>query len=107
MTASPPFRAEIDEALTVLNSALRTHGGGAECTGFDTATVRLRMTGVCAACLFKPVTLQATIAPYIRARLGLGVEVEGARISAEAQQRLAAALADGYDAPTACDSASS
>ncbi len=55
---------------------------------FRLVTVRLRMDGLCAGCLFKPVTTAATIRPFIADRLGLEVQVEGARISDEAEQRL-------------------
>ena len=92
MSAPPLFDTDIDEALAALNLALRTHGGSVECTGLAGNTIRLKMAGLCASCLFKPVTLAATIRPYIRARLGMDVEIEGARISDEAQARLERAL---------------
>lgn len=84
--------AQVQGAVAELNLALRTHGGAVECTGVHGDTVRLRMTGLCAGCLFKPVTTEATIRPFIAERLGMDVEVEGARVSVEAQQRLARAF---------------
>jgi Fe-S cluster biogenesis protein NfuA len=88
-----PSAENVERAIAELNLALRTHGGAVECTGFDSATVRLRMAGLCAGCLFKPVTTAATIRPFIAERLGMNVEVEGARVSAEAEERLARAFA--------------
>jgi hypothetical protein len=59
------------------------------------------MTGLCAGCLFKPVTLSATIAPFVRERLGMEVELGGARISTEARERLERALSSSNEAPAA------
>jgi len=97
MTGVAPHAAEVRSAVTELNLALRTHGGAVECVGVDDDTLRLRMTGLCAACLFKPITMEATIRPFIAERLGLQVEMVGARISAEAQERLERAFADSYE----------
>ncbi len=88
MIGAQPSAEDVERAIADLNLALRTHGGAVECTGFDSVTVKLRMAGLCAGCLFKPVTTAATIGPFIAERLGLQVQVEGARISAEAEQRL-------------------
>jgi Fe-S cluster biogenesis protein NfuA len=88
MIVAQPSAEEVERAIADLNLALRTHGGAVECTGFDSVTVNLRMAGLCAGCLFKPVTTAATIGPFIAERLGLQVQVEGARISEEAEQRL-------------------
>jgi Fe-S cluster biogenesis protein NfuA len=84
---------EVEDAVRELNLALRTHGGAVELVGVDDDMVTLRMVGLCAACLFKPITMEATIRPFIAERLGLQVQMTGARISAEAQERLARALA--------------
>ncbi len=93
MSGDSPREAEIESAVAELNLALRTHGGAVECVGRDGETLRLRMTGLCAGCVFKPVTTEATIRPFILERLGLQVDVEGARVSAEARERLARAFA--------------
>jgi Fe-S cluster biogenesis protein NfuA len=42
---------EVQAALADLNLALRTHGGAVECVGTENGTLRLRMSGLCAACL--------------------------------------------------------
>jgi Fe-S cluster biogenesis protein NfuA len=99
MTREAGSTREVEDAVAQLNLALRTHGGAVECTGVVGTTLKLRMTGLCAGCLFKPVTVAATIAPYIRERLGLEVELEGSRISEEAHQRLVRALAATYEPP--------
>lgn len=88
---------EIADALTELNLALRTHGGSVELVGVDGDTLRLRMIGLCSACLFKPVTTESTIRPFIAQRLGMRVQILGARVSAEAQARMERALAMSYD----------
>lgn len=85
---------EIEDAVRELNLALRTHGGAVEVVGVDEDALTLRMAGLCAACLFKPITLEATIRPFIADRLGMRVQMAGARISAEAQERLERALAE-------------
>ncbi len=99
MSTAAASSAGIAEAIETLNLALRTHGGSVECVGVENGTLSLRMTGLCAACLFKPVTLEATIRPYIRERLAMDVVIEGARISDEAQARLRRALQSSYDPP--------
>ncbi|HVW42846.1 MAG TPA: NifU family protein [Amycolatopsis sp.] len=90
-------RGAIEDAVAELNQALRSHGGGVEWIGTtEQGALRLRMIGMCAGCGFRPVSTAATIRPFFRERLDMAVEVEGARISAEAEQRLAQALAPGY-----------
>lgn len=93
MTSSAPEQSSVDAAVADLNVALRTHGGGVEQVGSATDRVlRLRMTGLCTGCLYKPLTTAATIRPFIQERLGLDVVIDGARISAEAEARVAEAM---------------
>jgi Fe-S cluster biogenesis protein NfuA len=89
--------AEIADAIVELNRALRTHGGSVQLVDVDGDTLRLRMIGLCAACVFKPVTTEATIRPFVAQRLGMQVQVLGARVSAEAQARMERAFAVSYD----------
>lgn len=99
--AAPPQQL-VDETLAELNVVLKTHGGAVEQAGpIEDGVLRLRMGGLCAACMFKPVTTTSTLRPFIRERLGLDVVVEGARISSEAEQRLTTALAPYYESPLA------
>jgi Fe-S cluster biogenesis protein NfuA len=97
MSTEATANLEVEAAIADLNLALRTHGGAVAYVAIEGDTLRLRMDGLCAACLFKPVTLAATIRPYIHERLGMRVELHGARISDEAQTRLQRALAACYE----------
>ena len=55
--------------------------------------VRLRYTGMCTGCPLRPVTTASTVRPALLDVEGIeAVEVEGSRISAEAEARLAAAF---------------
>lgn len=90
----------VDATVSELDRALRTHGGGVELEGHAAdGALRLRMTGLCGGCLYKPMTVAGTIRPFVEDRLGVGVEVVGARISAEAEERLTRALAGSYRPP--------
>jgi Fe-S cluster biogenesis protein NfuA len=101
MMAAPPQLAEVEEAVAELDRAMRSHGGGIEYLGTSPdGALRLKMTGLCQGCLFRPVTVAGTIAPFIEERLGCEVEVQGARISEEAEARLAEHLEHGYVPPT-------
>jgi len=63
--------------------------------------LRLRMVGLCAGCPYRPLTTIGTLRPYVAERLGIALEVEGARVSAEAEERMARALGDSYVPPGA------
>jgi Fe-S cluster biogenesis protein NfuA len=95
--AGAPAEVDVDAAVAELNLALRSHGGAVEHSGFsETGRLRLRMLGMCAGCRYRPMTTAATIRPFIRERLGVDVDVLGARISEEAEERLAKALEGSY-----------
>jgi Fe-S cluster biogenesis protein NfuA len=91
-------RQLLDATLDELNVALRSHGGAVEAVPSDDGALHLRMLGLCAGCLYRPLTTVTTIRPFIAERLGVDVVVEGARISAQAEQRLAAAFGSSYPA---------
>lgn len=100
MTDRPPSQELVERALAELNRALRTHGGAVEQVGaVEDGVLRLRMRGLCGGCAYRPLTTITTIRPFFAERLGLAVEVEGARISAEAEERIAVALSDSYVPP--------
>jgi Fe-S cluster biogenesis protein NfuA len=87
-------RTGIVERLAELAPVLDAHAGGVELVGVDDGVVRLRFTGMCTGCHLRPLTTASTIRPALLALDGItGVEIEGSRISAEAEARLAAALA--------------
>ncbi len=86
--------ADVVTVVAELNLALRTHGGGVEHVETTAeGVVRLRMLGLCAGCLYRPLTMAGTIQPLFAQRTGMKVELLGARISAEAEERIARALA--------------
>jgi Fe-S cluster biogenesis protein NfuA len=88
MTAA--LRARLEE----LRPALAAHAGGIELVEFNRGVVRLRFTGMCTGCHLRPLTTASTIRPALLAVDGVtSVEIEGSRISAEAEARLAAAFA--------------
>jgi Fe-S cluster biogenesis protein NfuA len=86
--------AAVHERLAELRPVLGAHAGGIELVEVVGSTVRLRFTGMCTGCHLRPVTTASTIRPALLTLAGVeAVEIEGSRISAEAENRLAAALA--------------
>jgi Fe-S cluster biogenesis protein NfuA len=84
----------VQERLAELAPVLGAHAGGTELVDVDGGVVRLRFTGMCRGCHLRPLTTASTIRPALLALAGVtAVEVEGSRISVEAEARLAAALA--------------
>ncbi len=85
--------AEVLDRLEELRPALDAHAGGVELIGVERGVVRLRFTGMCTGCPLRPLTTASTIRPALLAVDGItAVEIEGSRISAEAEARLAAAF---------------
>jgi Fe-S cluster biogenesis protein NfuA len=90
VSAPPP---EVAHALADLRPVLDAHAGGVELVEFRCGVVRLRFTGMCTACHLRPLTTASTLRPALLAVPGVdAVEIEGSRISAEAEARLAAAF---------------
>ena len=86
--------AAVRERLEELRPILGAHAGGIELVEVRGSTVRLRFTGMCTGCHLRPLTTASTIRPALLDLTGIDrVEIEGSRISAEAEARLAAALA--------------
>jgi Fe-S cluster biogenesis protein NfuA len=84
----------IEARLDALRPVLDAHAGGIELLEVRDGVVRLRFTGMCAGCHLRPLTTASTIRPALLALDEVsGVEIEGSRISAEAEARLAAAFA--------------
>jgi Fe-S cluster biogenesis protein NfuA len=82
--------ARLDE----LRRVLEAHAGGIELVEVAGGIVSLRYTGMCTGCQLRPLTTASTVRPALLALPGVeAVEIEGSRISAEAEARLAAALA--------------
>jgi Fe-S cluster biogenesis protein NfuA len=93
MTASADAVALRVEELGVVLSA---HAGGIELVGVARGVARLRYTGMCTGCPLRPLTTVSTVRPALLEVEGVdAVEIEGSRISAEAEARLAAAFGKG------------
>ena len=88
--------AAILERLERLRPVLDAHAGGIEFVEAIGGTVRLRFTGMCTGCHLRPLTTASTIRPALLELAGVeAVEIEGSRISVEAEARLADALRHG------------
>ena len=89
--------SDLEIRVAKVDSLLRAHAGGIELRDVDShGRVRLRYTGMCTGCPFKPLTTQATVRPLMMELDEVtAVDVEGGRISDEAQERLIAAF--GFD----------
>jgi len=84
----------IEARLEELRPVLDAHAGGVELLEVRGGVVRLRFTGMCAGCHLRPLTTASTIRPaLLELDEVAAVEIEGSRISAEAEARLAAAFA--------------
>jgi Fe-S cluster biogenesis protein NfuA len=84
----------IEARLEALRPVLDAHAGGVELLEVRGGVVRLRFTGMCAGCHLRPLTTASTIRPaLLELDEVAAVEIEGSRISAEAEARLAAAFA--------------
>ena len=84
----------IEARLEALRPVLDAHAGGVELLEVRGGVVKLRFTGMCAGCHLRPLTTASTIRPALLELDEVsGVEIEGSRISAEAEARLAAAFA--------------
>ena len=85
--------AALIECLEGLRPVLGAHAGGVELIEVSGSTVRLRFTGMCTGCHLRPLTTVSTIRPALLELEGVeAVEIEGSRVSAEAEARLAAAF---------------
>jgi Fe-S cluster biogenesis protein NfuA len=79
----------IDELGVVLGA----HAGGVELVEIVGGIARVRYTGMCTGCPLRPLTTASTVRPAMLELDGIeSVEVEGSRISAEAESRLVAAF---------------
>jgi Fe-S cluster biogenesis protein NfuA len=86
--------AAVRDRLEELQPILGAHAGGIELVEVRGSTVRLRFTGMCTGCHLRPLTTASTVRPALLDLTGIDrVEIEGSRISAEAEARLALAFA--------------
>ena len=89
-TSSWALASRLDE----LGAVLGAHAGGIELVELNGGVARVRYTGMCTGCPLRPVTTASTVRPALLAVDGVDeLEVEGSRISVEAEARIAAAFA--------------
>jgi Fe-S cluster biogenesis protein NfuA len=84
--------AAVERRVGEVSRLLWSHAGGIELEALDPeGRVRIRFTGICTGCPFRPVTMATTIRPALAEIPGV-TEVEGAgvRVSEHAARRLAA-----------------
>lgn len=86
-----------------IDERLRMHAGGIQLVGLSASgEVRLRFTGMCTGCPYKPLTMASTVRPALARLTGVErVEAEGGRISDEAQARVDSLLLDIVHHPPA------
>jgi Fe-S cluster biogenesis protein NfuA len=94
---SPVDRDRLNARVRQVRALMNAHAGGVELVDVTaTGVVRLRFTGMCTGCIFRPLTMAGTIAPALMELPGVtGVQADGARISEEAAARMARYLGDG------------
>jgi Fe-S cluster biogenesis protein NfuA len=96
MSSAPAPAAQIDDAalarrIEEICRVMSAHAGAIELVEVSAAgAVRVRFTGMCAGCMFRPLTMRGTIAPALEEIPGVSaVHADGARISEESAARLA------------------
>jgi Fe-S cluster biogenesis protein NfuA len=89
--------ARIDQ----VSAAIGAHAGAIELLEVNEAgTVRVRFTGMCTGCLFRPLTMMGTVEPALLGVSGVtAVEAAGTRISTEAATRMRHYLGDAGPPP--------
>lgn len=83
----------LKDRISELNALMSSHAGAIELKRVDetSGAVEIRFLALCTGCPYRPLTMTATIRPALLSVPGVtAVEAEGARISAEAEERLAA-----------------
>jgi Fe-S cluster biogenesis protein NfuA len=80
----------IEARVAEISRLMDVHAGGIELLEVsDDGVVRLRFTGMCAGCPNRPLTTAWAVKPGLLDLDGITrVEIEGSRISAEAEERL-------------------
>lgn len=88
----------IEQRVRDVSELLTMHAGGVELEDVDAdGRVRVRFTGMCTGCLYRPVTMAATVRPALMEIDGVSaVEAAGSRVSEEAERRLAEDLGGGW-----------
>lgn len=82
--------ALVRERVAMLSDFLGQHAGGLTLESIDEdGKVTVRYTGMCTGCLYRPVTMGATIRPFLMEIEGVtSVEAVGSRLNDKAHARL-------------------
>lgn len=80
-----------DRRLAEVSRRLVAHAGGVELVDLTAdGRVLLKYTGLCTGCPYRPLTSAVTVRPMLMQVPGItAVEIQGSRISEEAERRLA------------------
>jgi len=91
-------RAALDERVEHVDRMLKAHAGGVELESVTSeGDVVVRFTGMCTGCLYKPVTMAATVRKELMTVHGVqSVRCVGGRVSEEIEERLAYYFGDQY-----------
>lgn len=103
MTAAtgPVDRDALLARIDQVSAAIGAHAGAIELLEVSAAgVVRVRFTGMCTGCLFRPLTMMGTVEPALLTVPGVSaVEAAGTRISTEAATRMRHYLGDAGPPP--------
>ena len=103
MSAAPAHvdRDALLARIDQVSAAIGAHAGAIELLEVSEAgAVRVRFTGMCTGCLFRPLTMMGTVEPALLEVPGVtAVEAAGARISSEAAARMRHYLGDAGPPP--------
>jgi Fe-S cluster biogenesis protein NfuA len=82
--------AAVRERVEMLSDFLAQHAGGLTLESIDDeGKVTVRYSGMCTGCLYRPVTMGATIRPFLMEIEGVtGVEAVGSRLNDRAHAKL-------------------
>ena len=85
-------KGEVDDRIAMINHLLAQHAGGIELSEIDSqGRVTVKFVGMCIGCLYRPITMSATIRPALMEIDGVtDVVAIGSRIDEDARQRLEA-----------------
>jgi Fe-S cluster biogenesis protein NfuA len=91
LAAVPPVdHVALERRIDDVCRLMSAHAGAIELVDVSASgAVRVRFTGMCTGCMFRPLTMRGTVAPALSAIAGVtAVHADGARISEEAAERL-------------------
>ncbi|MDQ1484979.1 MAG: hypothetical protein QOJ62_672 [Actinomycetota bacterium] len=80
---------ELANRVQILGRVMAAHGGAVELVSVNDGAVRVRFTGMCTGCLYRPLTFKGVVEPALLAVKGVrSVSAAGARISEQAAARM-------------------